>query len=105
MESYKRSSWKAKKNNTSKCQINKEGQIITESKEISDCFNEYFVGVGPTQASKINSNDTDYFQYPANPCDDSFFFVPTDCVEVLNIVKALKISYSSTHDEMSTHFF
>ena len=54
---------------------------------IADCFNKYFVNVGPVQASKINSNGSDYFQFLLNPCDKSFFFMPTNCVEILNIVK------------------
>ena len=30
--------------------------------------------------------------------------MPTNCVEILNIVNSLKISYFCIHDEMSTHF-
>ena len=41
----------------------------------------------------------------SNPCDKSIFFMPTNCVEILNIVNSLKISYSCSHDKRSTHFF
>ena len=56
------------------------------------------------QASKKNSNGSDYLQFLSNPCDKSFFFTPSNCVEMLNIVNSLKISYSCSHDAMSTHF-
>ena len=88
----------------SKININNDGQKILDSKDIADCFDKYFVNLGPIQASKINSNGSDNLQFLSNPCDKSFFFMPTNCLEMLNIVNSLKISYSCSHDEMSTHF-
>ena len=88
----------------SKININNDGQTILDFKEIADCFNRYFVNVGPIQASKINSNGSDYLQFLSYPCNKLFFVMPTNCVEIFNIVNSLKISYSCSHDEMSTHF-
>ena len=105
------STWKVinqalhKQKNISKCRITQDNNTIVDPKDIANCFNTYFVEVGPTQASKIDSNGEDFSQFLSTPCNKSLFFRPTNSVEILSIVHSLKMTYSSGHDEINTHLF
>ena len=89
-------------------QHNKQAHFIhnnikyTKPADISEKFNDYFVNIGPTLASKItNVSDS------AHPClnkhfSNNFFLTPTDSVEVNELVKTLKLS-SPGHDNITSN--
>ena len=80
-----------------------DNNIINLPKDVANCFNEYFTNIGPNQAQKIDRIDKNHDEYLHVPCNHSVYFNPTNTVEILNIVKSLKSSYSTGHDEISTH--
>ena len=80
-----------------------EGTDITAAEEIANSFNTFFANVGPSQASKINKEGTNFRKYLKDPSEFSLFLEPTDCIEILHIVNELKNSHSCGHDEVSTY--
>jgi hypothetical protein len=67
---------------------------------IANAFNNYFVGIGPTLASKINPSSAkpaDYLPI-ANP--KSMFLRPIDQIEIKSIVTNLKANASSGDDSI-----
>ena len=92
-----------KQKSKSKCHITKDNNTMVDSKEIANCFNAYFVGVGPNQANTIASNGVDFSQFLQTPCNKSLFLKPTNLIEILNIARSLKISYANGHDGISTY--
>ena len=82
--------------------ISENNQIITNPKDIASAFNSYFVNAGPNLARKINCKDKHFSDFLHSPSDTSIFFTPTDTHEIIEIVKSLKNSNSSGHDEITT---
>ena len=65
-------------------------QEITDSPEIAQAFNSFFVNIGPDLASKIQCNDINFTDYLPDPLGKSIFFNPTDQDEIIKLTKALK---------------
>ena len=84
--------------------IDDDGVTITDLKQIADCFNNYYVNVGPNLAKTINSSDTD-ISTSIKPVDKSFFFFPTHEQEINNIIVSLKPKTSSGHDDITPKIF
>ena len=63
---------------------------ITDPKAISDGFNNYFVNIGPTVASKIPNNNISYRRFLPENLKLSLFLEPTDETEIKNIINKLK---------------
>ena len=80
-----------------------EGKNITAPEDVANSFNTFFANVGPSQASKINKEGTNFRGYLQDSPEVSLFLQPTDCIEILHIVNELKNSHSCGHDEMSTY--
>ena len=53
-------------------------------------FNDYFVNIGPTLASKIKSEGLSHRSFLHNDLYESFFLEPTNEVEIVNIISHLK---------------
>ena len=79
-----------------------DNKEITNSEDIANAYNTYFVNVGLNQAKMINKDGTNFTQYLNEPSNTSIFLKPTDYIEILNVVRLLKNSHSSGHDEIST---
>ena len=82
-----------------------DNKELTNPDEISDAFNSYFTNIGPQLASKIKNKHvhSNFTKFLPSNFDKSLFFTPTDEEEILKIVKRLKPSRSSGHDEISVY--
>ena len=84
--------------NKKKCSriINKfiiNGVQTTNGKRIANGFNDFYVNIGPTLASKIGNSDIDPTVYVKSITNTSTVFLePVDKDEVIIIIKALKYS-------------
>jgi hypothetical protein len=95
-----------------KSRVNKEfpryfninGKSITNIKDISTYFNDFFVNIGPKLASEINTNGKLRFSNYMNSINVNtrFKFKNVGENEVANIIKNLKPKYSSGYDNIST---
>ena len=65
-------------------------RVITDPKAISDGFNNYFVDIGPTLASKIPNNNISHRRFLPENLNFSLFLEPTDETEIKNIINKLK---------------
>ena len=79
------------------------GKMITNSLTISECFNNFFVNVGPNLSKKINQPDGRSFKdYLTKNILSSFNFALVTEEQVLKIIKKLKPKSSHGHDGIST---
>ena len=65
-------------------------RVIIDPKAISDGFNNYFVNIGPTLASKIPNNNISHRRFLPENLNFSLFLEPTDETEIKNIINKLK---------------
>ena len=72
---------------------------VTNSKDIANDFNDFFVSIGPEFAKDIHS-DINPFTY-VNNVNNSIVIFYISCDEVKNILHSLKNS-SAGHDEFPT---
>ena len=80
-----------------------KGQQITEDKNISDKFNEYFTQIGPSLANSIDIADKATFDtYLKQPNSSSFQFQYTDSPSIQKIVNNLNPKSSAGHDNFSS---
>ena len=63
---------------------------ITYPKAIADGFNNYFVNIGPTLASKIPNNNLSHRKFLPQNLNLSLFLEPTNEMEIKNIIGLLK---------------
>ena len=69
------------------------GVQTTNGKRIGNDFNDFYVNIGPTLASKIGNTDIDPTDYVKSINNTSTVFLePVDKDEVSRIIKALKNS-------------
>ena len=73
--------------------------VITNSKDIANGFNDFFVSIGPELAKDIHS-DINPLTY-VNSVNNSIVNFDVSCDEVKNIIHSLKNS-SAGHDEFPT---
>ena len=66
------------------------GSILNDKKSIANAFNDYFVNIGPTLASKIPQLGIDYRNFMPQQNDMSFFLCPAEELEVKKIILQLK---------------
>lgn len=101
-----KTTWNIINNNTNSksnvTSINKissaNGNLITDSNEMANCFNDFFANV----ATKYNSDLTnDTFCTPTKYISTTFFMAPTDEIEVSNTIHNMKNSYSMGEDNLS----
>ena len=63
---------------------------ITDPKAIANGFNNYFVNIGPTLASKIPNSNLSHRRFLPENLDFPLFLEPTNETEIKNIVSLLK---------------
>ena len=56
--------------------INVNGQNINNLEECANLFNDYFVNVGPTLASKIDAGNNHFSQYLFDPTPNTMILIP-----------------------------
>ena len=81
--------------NKSKCsklssEFSHNGSILNDKKYIANAFNDYFVNIGPTLASKIPQLGIDYRNFMPQQNNMSFFLCPAEELEVKKIILQLK---------------
>ena len=64
--------------------------ISNDKKSIANAFNDYFVNIGPTLASKIPQLGIDYRDFMPQQNNMSFFLCPAEELEVKKIILQLK---------------
>ena len=74
---------------------------ITDLKAISNGFNNYFVNIGPTLASKIPNNNVSHRRFLPENLNFSLFLEPTNETEVNNIIDKLKEGAPGRHGMLS----
>ena len=90
-----------KKETVHNIQFENEGRKIHQD-DISNVFNKFFTNIGPKLASNIvTNNPNDFSKYLNNDMQHSLFFNPTSIHEILEIVRSLKSTKSTGHDELS----
>ncbi len=81
-------------------------QILSDPKDISNGFCNFFAGVGKKYAEKvppaIHTADR-YLNKHRQPNNRSIFFTPTDTIEISDIIHKMKPKQSSGHDELTPH--
>ena len=79
----------------------KDDNIITDSNEIANNFNDYFVNVGPKLADKIPPSNVNFSSYLPASNQDSIFLDPITENEVKIEIDQLNVNKSGGYDEMS----
>jgi hypothetical protein len=83
----------SKKKNKSKgriVNIEAEGKIINNSRDIAKSFNEYFCGIGRTLSENIPEMSTSYTEFLGEPNKDSIFMRPVTEGEIINEINKFK---------------
>ena len=66
-------------------------EVITDPKTIADGFNNYFVNIGQTLASKIPDNNVSHRQFLSDIIKPSSLFLkPTNETEIKPVISCLK---------------
>ena len=65
-------------------------KVITDPKTIADGFNNYFVNIGPTLASKIPDNNVSHRQFLSDGIKPSLFLKPTNETDIKQVISCLK---------------
>ena len=68
----------------------RNGSILNDKISIANAFNDYFVNIGPTLASKIPDLGMNYRKFMPEQNEMSFFLSPTEESEVKKIIAELK---------------
>ena len=64
--------------------------LISDPVNIANCFNNYFVNIGPTLASKLRKENISHRDFLPERTTASLFLEPTDEVEIKKIIRNLK---------------
>ena len=83
---------KQKKTSTVTHSFKYRNSTTTDSQIIADKFNEYFVGVGPTLAAKIENDVTESLSYVRGNYPNSLYVNPATDNEVMDVITNLKLS-------------
>ena len=75
---------------------------ITDKKEIATRFNDFFINIGNSLASKIPSSNKSAESFLTGKFSKSLFLSPVTNNEVINILKQLKSNSSPGWDDLST---
>ena len=79
-----------------------DGVEIKEPKIIANKFCEYFTGIGQKFASQIPSPQKHFSHHLRHNNPSSFFMMPTNTMEVSELLKSLKPKNSTGHDGLSS---
>ena len=78
------------------------GSVVSDSQNISDGFNDFFVNIGPNLASKIPVTPTEFKDFLSSVPSpmNSLFLSPTDGQEIVDICSKFKNGTSSGFDNI-----
>jgi len=79
------------------------GKAITDKNAIVQKFNDFFVNIGPTLASKIQPTNTDHKEYLCGDYPDSFALFLTTPQEVIKATNELANKTSAGYDNISVN--
>ena len=91
------------KRQPAQCRFRAEnGTIITDSQDISNHFNEFFVNVGPKLASSIQNNGKPYYDYLHNMSSNSLYMQPEPIMEseIIKIMDKFNPNKSAGYDNI-----
>ena len=81
----------------------KNEETITDKTKIANKFNEFFTGIGPELANKIQTkNGQSYKSYLAQKHSSNFIFNLVSSEDISKIILKLKRKSSSGHDTISS---
>ena len=72
-----------------------EGNTVTDSQDISKCFNNFFTSVGQDLQKNIAPTKKHFSDYLKTPKADTFYISPQTPKEISDLIKTLKNSKSS----------
>ena len=76
---------------------------VYKNEDIVNEFNNFFSNIAANTLKQIHHNSRKQFRhYLKNPSQTSMYFYPTNELEIIKIVKEIKISYSTGFDDIST---
>ena len=67
----------------------------TDSKSIANLFNKHFTSIDENVEQNIIASKSKYSDYFKNPCQQTFFFIPTNEQEALKTIKFLRRNKTS----------
>ena len=70
-------------------ELEKDNKNIIDSKEIADCFNDYFTNIGPNLASKINNIPISPTSYLKNRVETDFEFNPISEIATEKLISSV----------------
>ena len=79
-----------------------DNRIITDSDEIAEKFNEYFINIGYNLSEKIQPARP-FHEYLKDPRNIKFSFTPVCDNYIMSIISKLKNKSSHGHDNVSNH--
>ena len=95
---------KSSKSSNAIKEIKVQNKIISDSSDICNSFNEFFINIGPNLASNIKpSKDVHYKSYLKKVISSSFHFDLVNEEDVMKTVKSLKSKNSAGFDGISTN--
>ena len=86
--------------------FNVNGVEVTNSKNISDGFNNFFANVGSNLSNSLDKSDLpkdNFYKYMGSPSNELFNLSPISDMQLLNIVKNLKNKTSYGADAVSNN--
>ena len=69
-----------------------EGNTVTDSQDISKCFNNFFTSVGQDLQKNIAPTKKHFSDYLKTPNTDTFYISPQTPKEISDLIKTLKNS-------------
>ena len=80
-----------------------EGNTVTDSQDISKCFNNFFTSVGQDLQKNIAPTKKHFSDYLKTPKTDTFYISPQTPKEISDLIKTLKNSKSSGPNSTPTN--
>jgi hypothetical protein len=75
---------------------------LTNHTDIAECFNKFFVNIGPKLADNIvPSTDINYKKFLNNPTINTFQFKEIEKSDIVKVIDSLKNKSSHSHDRIS----
>ena len=84
--------------------LNVDGISHTEPTKIAESFNKFFSEIGDNLAKKFSNNYSEFHNYLRNPVIHSMFLFHTSETEITKVIKSLKNTNSTGHDNFSIKF-
>ena len=85
--------------------INNNGKLITEKKQIANIFNHFFCNIPKQIEKSIIPTQKAYDDFLANPIEQSFKFDLTSDEEIITYIKTLKNNKSNGPFSISNKLF